>query len=269
MISVHSMKRTMIGGQPYDFEFKGLSTDTKPSTWGGNDVGVNSLFFEQDTGDFYYLKQQGSESTQRIDYVNLTVSDWFSTSNYYFPSIPAPVIDPLPETVTAIWDGETYSLTVDEYGNYGAPYNEQDDTYDFADYSFSFFRDEFGYFNLGSKDNNTHTIVVYTEETVVAQAEWAKIGGGSDGELLFEATLTDWEYNGDFEAYVVIQAISELFPSVISVEWDGDVYQLVRHEDAGVYTWGSEDAPLNLLFHNGDLVIISPTDGTHTIKVYG
>lgn len=54
MISVHSMKRPMIGGQPYDFEFKGLSTDTKPSVWGGNDVGVNSLFFEQDTGDFYY-----------------------------------------------------------------------------------------------------------------------------------------------------------------------------------------------------------------------
>jgi len=68
MISVHSMKRPMIGGQPYAFEFKGLSTDTKPSTWGGNDVGVNSLFFEQDTGDFYYLEQAGEHRIEKVTY---------------------------------------------------------------------------------------------------------------------------------------------------------------------------------------------------------
>lgn len=31
-------------------EYKGLSTDTKPT-----DCGVNSLFLELDTGDFYYF----------------------------------------------------------------------------------------------------------------------------------------------------------------------------------------------------------------------
>ena len=31
-------------------EFKGLSTDEKPT-----DCGVNSLFLELDTGDFYYF----------------------------------------------------------------------------------------------------------------------------------------------------------------------------------------------------------------------
>lgn len=36
-----------------DVELKGLSTDTKPTDV--NLVGVNSLFLELDTGDFYYF----------------------------------------------------------------------------------------------------------------------------------------------------------------------------------------------------------------------
>ena len=32
------------------YEYKGLSTDAKPT-----DCGVNSLFWELDTGDFYYF----------------------------------------------------------------------------------------------------------------------------------------------------------------------------------------------------------------------
>lgn len=34
-----------------DYSFKGLSTDTKPT----ENVAVNSLFLELDTGDFYYF----------------------------------------------------------------------------------------------------------------------------------------------------------------------------------------------------------------------
>lgn len=34
-----------------DYELKGLSTDTKPT----ENIAVNSLFFELDTGDFYYF----------------------------------------------------------------------------------------------------------------------------------------------------------------------------------------------------------------------
>jgi len=34
----------------YEWEYKGLSTDTKPT-----DCAVNSLFLELDTGDFYYF----------------------------------------------------------------------------------------------------------------------------------------------------------------------------------------------------------------------
>lgn len=34
----------------FDVEYKGLSTDEKPT-----DCAANSLFFELDTGDFYYF----------------------------------------------------------------------------------------------------------------------------------------------------------------------------------------------------------------------
>lgn len=42
------MSVSMAGGQP---NYVGLSTDTKPT----ENVEVNSLFLELDTGDFYYF----------------------------------------------------------------------------------------------------------------------------------------------------------------------------------------------------------------------
>lgn len=36
--------------QAFEYEYKGLSTDTKPTA-----CSANSLFFELDTGDFYYF----------------------------------------------------------------------------------------------------------------------------------------------------------------------------------------------------------------------
>lgn len=43
-------------------EFMGLSTDDKPT----EDVAVNSLFLELDTGDFYFCKTQGSKGEQTV-----------------------------------------------------------------------------------------------------------------------------------------------------------------------------------------------------------
>lgn len=39
-----------IPGRAYEYEYKGLSTDPKPT-----DCAENSLFLELDTGDFYYF----------------------------------------------------------------------------------------------------------------------------------------------------------------------------------------------------------------------
>lgn len=42
-------------GEDAEFELAGLSTDTKPTEVHHFPVGVNSLFLELDTGDFYYF----------------------------------------------------------------------------------------------------------------------------------------------------------------------------------------------------------------------
>lgn len=52
--------RTNIDGDGhYHYEFAGLSTDTKPTEYGGKPIETNSIFLELDTGSFYYF--DGSE----------------------------------------------------------------------------------------------------------------------------------------------------------------------------------------------------------------
>lgn len=43
------------GDSVKEYDFKGLSTDSKPTEWEGQDIEANSLFWELDTGDFYYF----------------------------------------------------------------------------------------------------------------------------------------------------------------------------------------------------------------------
>lgn len=52
MITINrAVRLETVGGVTVgEYEFKGLSTDTKPTT-----CGVNSLFLELDTGDVYYF----------------------------------------------------------------------------------------------------------------------------------------------------------------------------------------------------------------------
>lgn len=49
------LKSNVDGDKEYHYEFSGLSTDSKPTEFKGEDVEVNSLFLELDTGDFYYF----------------------------------------------------------------------------------------------------------------------------------------------------------------------------------------------------------------------
>lgn len=51
MITISNIKKIIADTQnKNDYEFKGLSTDVKPT----DGVSINSLFLELDTGDFYY-----------------------------------------------------------------------------------------------------------------------------------------------------------------------------------------------------------------------
>lgn len=56
MITISSIKNPTAGGDNnyMDYDYKGLSTDPKPEN-PKHKVGVNSLFLELDTGDFYYF----------------------------------------------------------------------------------------------------------------------------------------------------------------------------------------------------------------------
>ena len=69
MVTTKSV-RLISAEQPleYDYEFKGISDDDKPT----DGVAVNSLFFELDTGDNYYydgdqwLKVGGDSSSEEL-----------------------------------------------------------------------------------------------------------------------------------------------------------------------------------------------------------
>ena len=65
MITLHAM-RNVDGDKLYAYDFKGLSTDDKPTFWGGKVIEANSMFLEEDTGDFYYVESQGSSDTPAV-----------------------------------------------------------------------------------------------------------------------------------------------------------------------------------------------------------
>ena len=56
MVTIHKMNNREYC-ETAEFQFSGLSTDDKPTEWHGFPVGENSLFFEEDTGDFYYFSE--------------------------------------------------------------------------------------------------------------------------------------------------------------------------------------------------------------------
>ncbi len=51
MVTISNIKNTTAGAEnENDYDFKGLSTDEKPT----EGVAINSLFLELNTGNFYY-----------------------------------------------------------------------------------------------------------------------------------------------------------------------------------------------------------------------
>ena len=56
-VTVHKIENSF--NEMTEYDLKGLSTDDKPLEIDGFPVGVNSLFLELDTGNFYYF--DGSE----------------------------------------------------------------------------------------------------------------------------------------------------------------------------------------------------------------
>lgn len=83
--------------QPETYEYKGLSTDEKPTN-----CGINSLFLELDTGDFYFFNgtewgkinstiQLGEDPTGTIQITNNGI---FDVHNYAEADVDVPAINP-------------------------------------------------------------------------------------------------------------------------------------------------------------------------------
>ena len=63
MVSLYKIENTNItnDGKYISCELRGLSTDTKPSTIGENEIGNGSVFIEIDTGSVFIYNQDSKE----------------------------------------------------------------------------------------------------------------------------------------------------------------------------------------------------------------
>ena len=63
MVSLYKIENTNITneGKYISCELRGLSTDEKPTTYGGNKIGNGSVFIEIDTGSVFIYSQDSQE----------------------------------------------------------------------------------------------------------------------------------------------------------------------------------------------------------------
>lgn len=225
-----SKQTIIVGTNKFDYDINGLSTDEKPFKINGVPIGENSIFFELDTGDFYYLKQQGSSTTTRISFLNETIDDWYNADNkYVFQDIDIGD-NPLPETINVVWDGveyvcEMYHDSLSDSDKYGAHLDGETGYYDFTEYPFAisvaYSDDEHVYtaeICCAYEEDETivHSVEVYVNETVVVEGEWAKVGGGDtptpteSNLIIIHSTETDDSVFSDVEmsASEIIEAVA-------------------------------------------------------------
>lgn len=190
MVTINNLKNLVGASQPDDCEFKGLSTDEKP-TW----CAANSLFLELDTGDFYYLKSQGGSSTTRetlIEEQSLECEKSQLYDYYFFNFLNTEISE---DVIKVVFDGITYvcekrdisepPVLVYEYGAV-----EDGNEFDFSEYPFCIESNNEGFTGLYVADGNEHTIEVYTESTVTVDPVWEKVGSGGS-----EPTEEGYEIN--------------------------------------------------------------------------
>lgn len=186
-VTVYAQRR-VIGTNRYDYDLKGLSTDEKPSKIYGIEIVENSLFLEMDTGDFYYLKSQGSSTTTRetlIEEQSFTGGFIAEVGAYLFEFDGEHKIDA--NSIYIVFDGVIYSCEMLEDSDppylckYGAQRDSETGVIDFSEYPFHLCsEDDDGWFAyIFVADGNEHTIEVYTESTVTTPTVWEKVGGGS------------------------------------------------------------------------------------------
>lgn len=247
-VKVHWMEHEP-NSRELEYHFTGLSTDEKPNS---KRVAVNSLFLELDTGDFYYLKSQGGSSTTREDILQSTS---VVCNNPYITSYRGIISDLFFENtkICVVFDGEKYTLNRSAYWQDGGTYARygewEGDSPLYESYPFAIetISENYEATYIYVSAEGTHTIEIYTEETVVTEAVWEKIGGGGSGpeptgELLFNGSITTEEDGGDY-IYAFDQNSLLLNYSSIIVELDGTRYTLERLSGSpdSIFAFGDDD----------------------------
>ena len=189
MITINKIINVL--GDSAEMELKGLSSDDKPDEIGGFHTAVNSMFLEQDTGDFYYLDSTATQSeTTLMEEQTFTATSEIGDHIYdmFYGEL---LIQG--DVIVVVYDGTTYECENrgTESNLYGAPWVEELNNYDFSTYPFCIECID-GETDIYVGDNNEHTIEIYTESVV--PAVWKKIptgsGGGSEMNLMPKLTVT-------------------------------------------------------------------------------
>lgn len=178
-ITIHGINN-IDGDATKNYEFCGLSTDSKPTMIDGKPVEVNSLFWELNTNTFYYLKTASSTTDVVFNEQTIESSDWQPAGNAYMKMPTSYWENGLTGTVNFVWDGVEYTLEKQDggldYGYYGAYVDLDNYIGDFSVYPFGFYlNNEDGTANIiVSKDNEDHTYKAYGQ--VTTDGEWEELG---------------------------------------------------------------------------------------------
>lgn len=182
-ITIHNRHR-ILGREWWTTGWAGLSTDDKTTI---EDVKVNDLFFEEDTGDFYYCESQGSKGGSEKVFDD-TITEWQQSSSLYVSSID--VAFELPETIKVVFDGDEYTVSkILTESNHEFCYGGYvDGDFDFSDIPFTIVNDFYSggwgsYLYVGTAAE--HTVQIYTMSSDTP-AVWKKVGSGASSQVLGE-----------------------------------------------------------------------------------
>lgn len=294
-VTSYPIKKIAGGKGPfYDYEFKGLSTDTKPI----KDIPVNSLFWELDTSKFYYCSQEAVEPVvERTVLLDSKLTEWYEQIEGVYASggsalVHIPSSDMPQDKINVKVNGQEYILPkVDglSVGTYGEVTNNLPS---FENYPvcvlYSTSNLEVEDIMVYSPNANDMTITIYFETSQSgSNAVWTELGTAptSSRELLFEGDVTTELVDGDV-LYVFNPSVKMNYSSLI-VEFDGTKYTVPNVANVGKpenlyfefgapydfnddqYVW--VDYPFNLYYGPNDndiSQIFTESTGTYSLKIW-
>ena len=264
-----------------EMEIKGKSTDTKPDELGGFKVSANSMFFEMDTGDFYYLKStfQKGEETRDVRFEETSFTGE-KDGNVYYHSFGRveDLYDFEQPQLTVVFDGVEYEVTPSE----GEVTLEMGDE-NLVETPFFIYWNLVNYgLHILVADGNEHTVeIVLVNKEADTPAVWKKFGSGGGepeptGQKLFDGSVTT--VNEGDAIYHFDPPIDLNYSSLI-VEFEGTKYTVSNtavlegsFEFGALYIddvgWDWSEYPFNLYYGPFDDAIITETAGTYSLKIW-